>query len=133
LATCGDSGRTRCYRDAAAYLKQAVTAVDHWPDGPEKVAAAIDVRLDLRGALVPLAQYDAALVTLREAGALVEIIDDRVRRARVSVHVCQALRILGDHPEAVREGRRAAALAASSGDMSLQPMTTWRLGQAHLL
>jgi class 3 adenylate cyclase/tetratricopeptide (TPR) repeat protein len=119
------------YRDAAAQLEQAIDALDHWPAGPKKTAAAIDLRLALRDVLTPLGRYDEALVRLREADALFETTDDPGRRGQVGVGVCQALRILGDYAGAVREGQRATVFCTSGG-VALQALATWRLGQAQV-
>src|SRR5215469_5680821 len=58
------------HREAARFLEQALTALTHLPETRETVEQAIDLRFDLRNALLPLVEWGRIEGYLREAEAL---------------------------------------------------------------
>jgi tetratricopeptide (TPR) repeat protein len=73
-------------REAAAYLEQALTALNHLPETRETREQAIDVRFDLRDAFVPLAEFRRLEAYLREAEALALSLDDQRRLGWASAY-----------------------------------------------
>ena len=68
--------------EAAAFLEQAVEALDHLPSGPSAIDRAIDLRLGLRNALFALGQHERVFVHLQAAERLATERGDAARLAR---------------------------------------------------
>jgi len=66
------------YGAAVELLREALQALERLPETPETLAQAIDARLDLRVALIPLGRYHDVLTVMREA----EASGDPARRSR---------------------------------------------------
>ena len=60
------------YREAVAYFEQALAALRHLPESRETLEQAIDLRLDLRNALIALGELGAIFDHLREAETLAD-------------------------------------------------------------
>ncbi len=118
-------------QEAVVCFEQALTALAHLPDSRATHEQAIDLRLDLEGALIPLAEVGRRLEHLRTAETLAQALDDQQRLGRVSVAMIHYFRQTGDHQRAVEAGQRARALAAACGDVGLQVSTNFYLGQVY--
>jgi class 3 adenylate cyclase/tetratricopeptide (TPR) repeat protein len=120
------------YDAATRWLEEALRALARVPEGPDTLADAIDIRLDLRIALIPLRRYRDALDLMREAEALAIRLGDETRLGWVLADLCARLRnVLGQHRQAIEVGRRALAIATARGDHALALAATYRTGQAH--
>src|SRR2546421_2039623 len=120
------------YDAAAGLLREALRALERLPDTPETLAQAVDVRLELRIALIPLGRYQDVLGVMREAEGLATRLGDRARLGRVLTDICARLRnVAGEHLQAVEGGQRALAIAAESGDRELEREAQYRTGQAY--
>ena len=120
------------YGSAAELFHQALRALERLPETTETLAQAIDTRLDLRVALIPLGRYDDVLRVMREAEVLATRLGDRSRLGRVLADICARLRnVAGEHRQAIEVGNRALAIAAESGDRELEIEAQYRTGQAH--
>src|SRR5262249_47977623 len=69
LAYCRQAGAkaaTRsAYREAVAYFEQALTALQHLPEHRETLEQAVDLRLDIRNALIALGEWGAIVDHMR--------------------------------------------------------------------
>src|SRR6185295_1550510 len=102
------------------------------PETPGTLAQAIDVRLELRLALISLGRYHDALAVMREAEGLATRLGDPARLGRVLADISARLRnVAGEHLQAIEVGRRALAIAADSGDRELELEAQYRTGQAY--
>jgi len=120
------------YASAAELLHQALRALERLPDTPQTLAQAIDTRLDLREALIPLGRYHDVLSVMREAEALTTRLGDRARLGRVLADISARLRnVTGEHRRAIEVGQRALAIATETGDRGLEIEALYRTGQAH--
>ena len=120
------------YRAAAGWLEEALRALERLPESPDVLAQAIDARLDLRIALIPLGRYHDALDLMREAEGLATRLGDRARLGWVLADLCARLRnVLGEHRQAIEVGRRALAIATERGDRALDLEAQYRTGQAY--
>ena len=115
-------------REAVACFEQALAALTHLPESRATQEQAIDLRLDLRNALMALGEFRQMLDYLREAATLAEALDDQPRLGRVSVYMCRYFREMGDHDGAVESGQHALAIAETLGDVALQVLAHHSLG-----
>jgi class 3 adenylate cyclase/tetratricopeptide (TPR) repeat protein len=118
-------------RDAASYFEQALVAIGHLPETRQTLEQAIDVRLDLQGALVPLGQISRILHYLREAERLAQRLGDQRRLGRVAAYMSHCLWWMGEPSESVVSGQRALQIASELGDVTLEVLANVRLGQAY--
>jgi tetratricopeptide (TPR) repeat protein len=132
LAYCRQAGAkaaTRsAFREAVAYFEQALTAIGHLPEHRETLEQAIDLRLDIRSALLRLGEFGAIFEHLRAAEALATALDDQRRLSWISAYMTTAVIGTSDEDRAVEFGQRALTIATASGDFALEMMATFNLG-----
>src|SRR6185503_10869002 len=133
LRQAGQRTMTRSsYGAAAGLFREALQALERLPESPDTLAQAIDIRLELRLALIPLGRYHDALAVMREAEGLATRLGDPARLGRVLADISARLRnVAGEHLQAIEVGRRALAIAAASGDGELELEAQYRTGQAY--
>ena len=133
LRQAGQRTMTRSsYGAAAGLFREALQALERLPESPDTLAQAIDIRLELRLALIPLGRYHDALAVMREAEGLATRLGDPARLGRVLADISARLRnVAGEHLQAIEVGRRALAIAAASGDRELELEAQYRTGQAY--
>jgi class 3 adenylate cyclase/tetratricopeptide (TPR) repeat protein len=120
------------YGAAAGLLREALRALERLPETPDTLAQAIDIRLELRLALIPLGQYQDVLAVMRDAEGLATRLGDPARLGRVLADICARLRnVAGEHLKAIEVGQRALAIAAETGDRELEREAQYRTGQAY--
>ena len=135
LWQAGRNARTRsAYRQAAAFLEQAVEALTRLPETVENAALGIDlICRDLSDPLVVLAETQRLLQHLREAARLAERVGDRAKLADVLARTLAPLRASGQHDRAVEIGERALALAKEAGDARLNALAGMELSAVHFV
>jgi tetratricopeptide (TPR) repeat protein len=116
-------------REAIACYEQALGVLGHLPTTPERRRDAVDLRLDLRTALLPLGEHERIFTHLREAEAIASELGDRYRLGRVYTYLTNYFFITGDHARALDDGRRALAIAEAVDDFPLRAEANLRLGQ----
>ena len=84
------------------------------PRGRETLDRDLDIRIDLVQSLYPLGRVADLRDYLLEAERLAEMLEDRLRLARVSAYISNQASITGDLPRALASGQRALALAEGS-------------------
>jgi class 3 adenylate cyclase/tetratricopeptide (TPR) repeat protein len=119
------------FREAAASFEQALVALGHLPESWDTREQAIDLRLDLRSVLGPLAEGERLFAHLREAESLAEALEDQRRLAQVSAYMGHYFWVRGDYDRTVASGQRALAIAEAIGDSALQVMANYYLGQSY--
>jgi tetratricopeptide (TPR) repeat protein len=119
------------HHEAAAAFEHALSALSHLPESRGLLEQAIDLRLDLRGALTPLGEYPRVLDHLGEAEILAEGLSDRGRLCRIHISRAYCLRILGDQGGATVAGERALGLAEALADPPLLVSASNSLGQVY--
>ncbi|OGK87915.1 MAG: hypothetical protein A2X51_06090 [Candidatus Rokubacteria bacterium GWC2_70_24] len=130
LRQAGRKANARCaFREAASHFERALLSLQHLPEDPDGTARAIDLRFDLRNALIPLGDLEPLLDHLREAERLAQGIGDRRRLGRAASLLSNFFQLTGDHVLAMESGRRAEAIAAELGDRSLEAAANLYLGQ----
>jgi class 3 adenylate cyclase/tetratricopeptide (TPR) repeat protein len=122
-------------REAVASFEHALVAARHLPQCRETLEQAIDLRLDLRNALIALRELGAILHHLREAETLATALDDPRRLGWVTAYIASQFSFFQEYDQhpAVEYGQRALALAAATGDFALEIIATFFLGLAYFL
>jgi class 3 adenylate cyclase/tetratricopeptide (TPR) repeat protein len=135
LAYCRQAGETAmarsAHREAVGYLEQALSVLQHLPEQRATHEQAIDLRLALRSALLPSGDSGRILGYLREAESLTAALDDPGRLAQVSHFLSFHFYLMGAYDQAIATAQRALALATAGGDVVLQALANFRLGQAY--
>ena len=119
------------YREAMAYLEQALGTLRRLPETRETTELTIDIRIDLRNALLPLGDRPRMAEHLHEAGVLARTLGDQHRLARIATFMVSQCLVTGDYDEAVRFGQEALSIGQTLGDRSIEVVATAFLGQAH--
>ena len=133
LWQAGRNARARsAYRQAGAFLEQAVEALTRLPDTVENAVLRIDlVCRDLSDPLNVLAEYPRLLEHLRDAAHLAEKIGDRARLASALARSLLPLRATGQLERAVEIGERACGLANEVGEARLNALSRLELSSVH--
>jgi class 3 adenylate cyclase/tetratricopeptide (TPR) repeat protein len=118
------AAQTAAYRAAIGALEQALVALEHLPDGTEKVQKAVDIRLDLRGALMPVGEWQIMHDHLLVAKDLATQLGDQERLARVYSYLAVYYAATHDADRAVESGECAARLAQQVANVGLQVSST---------
>jgi len=119
------------HREAVGYFEQALSALPHLPEQRDTREQAIDLRLALHSALLPLGDLGRPLVYLREAEALAAALDDPRRLGQVSRFLSFHYYLIGTYDQAIAAAQRALALATAGGDVVLQALANQCLGRAY--
>ena len=118
------------HREALACLEEALAALRHLPEAAQRREQEIDVRLELRGSLYPLGEFDRMLGYLREAESMASAIADERRLALVSIHTAEYLRQTGRFAEARTLAEQARVLGDKLRDVPLKLYASQYLGLA---
>jgi class 3 adenylate cyclase/tetratricopeptide (TPR) repeat protein len=119
-------------REAVAYLEQALMALQHLPESRETREQAIDLRFDLRNALLLLGEQGRILGHLREAEGLAKTLDDRRRLGRVASYMGDYFWRMGHHDRAIEVSQQALTLGLALEDFGLQVQANFYLGRAYV-
>jgi DNA-binding winged helix-turn-helix (wHTH) protein/tetratricopeptide (TPR) repeat protein len=121
------------HQEAIAYYEQALHALQQLPPTPDRLAQAIDLRLDLRNALLPLGAYQRILDYLREAEAGAHALADQRRLGWVSSYLSRHFWVVGNQKRALTFGQRALAIAEQLEDDTFRFMAQYHLGTTYLV
>jgi class 3 adenylate cyclase/tetratricopeptide (TPR) repeat protein len=128
----GAKAMTRsAHQEAVTCFEQALDALPHLPEGPDTVGQGIDVRLDLRNALLPLGDYARIFAHLRDAEKLAEALDDSYRLGWTYTHLTHYFWSMRNLDRALAYGQHAVALAAPLGDSRLDAEAHHVLAEVH--
>ena len=119
------------YRQAVVCFEQALGALGHLHQGPETLAQAIDVHLQLRFALHALGELNRMGDEVEAALILAESSRDEPRIARVLSHLSQHYFLVGRLRDAVVAGERSVKVARAAGDTSTELQARFRMGLAY--
>src|SRR5262249_2046777 len=118
-------------REAIAHLEQALGALRRLPEATETSELTIDVRLDLRNALLPLGDRSRMGEHLREAEALARKLGSQSRLARITTFMVIQCLDTGDYHGALTLGPEAMSIGQAMGDRSIEVLATSFLGLTH--
>ncbi len=112
--------RRSAHREAVTTFEEALEALRRLPETPETREQGIDVRLELRGALYPLGEFERMLTYLREAETIAGAISDERRLGLVSIHIAEYFRQTGRFAEARTLAEKALTMGDKLQDVPLQ-------------
>jgi class 3 adenylate cyclase/tetratricopeptide (TPR) repeat protein len=115
-------------REAVMLLEQALAAVAQLPDTPQTRALGVDVRCELRNALVPLGDHARLGALLAEAESIAAGLGDELRVARVLSYQSTMLWDVGESERSIEAALRTLAMAERVGDRDLQVISNLSLG-----
>jgi len=118
-------------REAVAWFDQALGALAHMPEERGAIEQGIDIRIDLRNALLPLAELPGILQRLQEADQLARGLGDQRRSSRVASRMAHALLMNGDSQRAVEYARYALEMASALADPVLAVPARLYLGYGY--
>jgi tetratricopeptide (TPR) repeat protein len=127
------AARRGAHQEAVTYYEQALHALQQLPPMPDRLAQAIDLRLDLRNALLPLAQYRRIVDYLCEAEAVAHALADQRRLGWVSSYLSRHFWVVGDQERALAFGQRTLAIAEELEDFTFLFMAQYHLGTTYLV
>jgi transcriptional regulator with AAA-type ATPase domain/tetratricopeptide (TPR) repeat protein len=111
------------HEEAVACFEQALDTLRRLPAARDNQELGVDVRFELRSALLPLGQFTKIVERLQEAQRLAEELGDRLRLGRAFAFLTDYFRQVGDHARGLEAGQRGHALAAAHGDLGLDVTT----------
>jgi class 3 adenylate cyclase/tetratricopeptide (TPR) repeat protein len=115
---------------AASWFERALAVLDRLTRTPETIELAIDLRLDLRYALIPLGHSARILACLREAEALALELGDQRRLALIYSFLTNYYQVSGDPRQSIDYGERALAFAQAHADLAAEVTSTAFLASA---
>jgi class 3 adenylate cyclase/ribosomal protein L40E len=118
-------------REAVVCFEQALEALQHLPECPDMMEQAIDIRFELRSALLPLGEIGKILRYLHEAETLAKNLKDQRRLGWVSTYTTIYFLMHGNTNQALAEGQRAVAIAEEAGDFALRVVAGAYLGSIY--
>jgi class 3 adenylate cyclase/tetratricopeptide (TPR) repeat protein len=117
--------------DAVAYFERALEVLRHLPSKKEHVETAIDLRCDLRNALVPLGEHQRILEILREAERLAADLGDDRRLAQILSFVSNSYGNIGRADLALTTAERSLTLGERTGETRMLAMAHLSVGEIH--
>src|SRR6185295_11250972 len=115
-------------REAVGFLEQALAALSHLADSPERSEQAIDLRLDLRPPLLQMGELDRVLTLSQEAEAMAQTLRDEQRLARVYTYLINYYYMKGEPELAIEYGERCLRIGTALDDSALQALARGYLG-----
>jgi tetratricopeptide (TPR) repeat protein len=125
------AGARSANHEAVECLQQALEALGHLPEGPERTAQEIDIRLELRPALLQLGRLEDLIVRSREAEAMAAAAGDDHRLARAYSSFINYHYLRGEPDAAIDYGNRCLALAEKVDDRALASLARRYLGHSY--
>jgi class 3 adenylate cyclase/tetratricopeptide (TPR) repeat protein len=119
-------------REAAACFEQALDALRRLPEHPDGIAESLEIRFDLRNALLPLGEWGRMGALLDEAEALAEAVGDHRRLGRALNYKVIQFALAGDFAAALQACLRALAIGESQADAAIQVVANNYLGQVYV-
>jgi tetratricopeptide (TPR) repeat protein len=117
--------------EAVPYLEQALETLRHLPETRRRSELAIDIRVEIRNALVPFGNWARMLGHLQEAEALARSLGDQQRLGRIATLMIMQWKATGDLDAALKFGQEALTIARTLGDRSIEVAATYYLGDTH--
>jgi class 3 adenylate cyclase/tetratricopeptide (TPR) repeat protein len=118
-------------REASAHLEQALGALRHLPASRTTTELTIDILIDIRGALLPFAEFPRMEGYLREAEALARALGDQHRLGRIATFMVPQRIAIGAYDEGLRYAQEALTIGRGLGDRAIEVVAATHLGVTH--
>jgi len=118
-------------RESVTWFEQALIALPNLAQSRERLEEGVDIRLELRGSLFALGEFDHLLENLRAAETAAEALDDPCRRGWVSCFLASHFWATGSPERAIAPAQDARLAGDSLADLSLQVSASYFQGLAH--
>ena len=129
LLTAGRQALERsAYREALGWFELARTTVGHLPESRAALEQAVDVRVNLFRALVPLGERTQVGEHLREAEVLARRLDDPQRLGWVTAVQANHFWLAGDLDRGLEAATLAASISEDVDDAALTRVATFFAG-----
>jgi len=102
-------------REAVSLYEQALVALSHLPEGHDRTREALEIRVGLRGSLIPLADFRALLHHLQAMDADAIALGDERWRALIMAWSGECLRSRGEPNAAATAGELALGMLRAQG------------------
>jgi tetratricopeptide (TPR) repeat protein len=126
-----DAVERSAYRESVTCFEQALTAGAYLDDGREATEHAIDTRLDLYHALIPLGQPARLIGILREADERAAAVGAQARLGWIAAYRANCLWLRGEPDLAAEASERARKVATALDIFDLRIVADFYLGQAY--
>jgi tetratricopeptide (TPR) repeat protein len=108
-----------------------LTVLKKLPETPDNLRQAVDLRFELRNALLPLGETDRILRSLDELDPILACLGDKLRSARYAAFRCNHHSLIGQQRRAIEFGETGVHLAREYGDRIVLGESLYRLGQSY--
>jgi tetratricopeptide (TPR) repeat protein len=119
--------------EAAGFFERALAVLRRLPENRATLEQAIDLRFELRNALVALCELDRIGKCLEELEPFIASAGDKVRSARHAAFRCNHHFYAAEQRRAIEFGETGLRLAREYGDARVEGELLYRLGQSHHL
>jgi tetratricopeptide (TPR) repeat protein len=132
LQRSGVKARSRyANADAARFFERALTVLKIFPETPDNLRHAVDLRFGLRNALLPLGEHDRIGRSLDELDPILARLGDKLRSARYAAFRCNHHFFIGQQRRAIEFGETGVRLARECGDRVLLGELLYRVAQSY--
>ena len=119
--------------EAAGFFERALGVLRHLPESRATLEQAVDLRFELRNALIALCELDRIRHCLEQIEPILANLGDKARSARHAAFRCNQHFLAGEQRRAIEFGEAGLRLARELGDRRVQGELLYRLGQSHHL
>src|SRR6516165_8876656 len=117
--------------DAVRIFERALTRLKKLPETRDNLERSVDIRFQLRNALLPLGETDRILRSLDELDPILARLGDKQRSAQYAAFRCNHHSLIGQQRRAIEFGETAVHLARECGDRVVQGESLYRLGASY--
>jgi class 3 adenylate cyclase/tetratricopeptide (TPR) repeat protein len=117
--------------DAVRFFERALTLLKKLPETRDNLERAVDIRFQLRNALLPLGETDRILRSLDELDPILACLGDKLRSAQYAAYRCNHHFLIGEQRRAIEFAETAIRLAREHGDRGVLGESLYRLGQSY--
>jgi class 3 adenylate cyclase/tetratricopeptide (TPR) repeat protein len=117
--------------EAAKFLERALQVLRRLPDNISNREQAIDIRFELRNALLASGDADRIFQLLQEMEPLVADLGDKLRSARYAAYRCNYHFLAGEQQQAIEFCESGLQMARGCGERRMEGELLYRLGQSY--
>jgi class 3 adenylate cyclase/tetratricopeptide (TPR) repeat protein len=117
--------------DAVRFFERSLTLLEKLPETRDNLERAVDIRFQLRNALLPLGETDRILRSLDELDPILARLGDKQRSAQYAAFRCNHHFLIGQQRRAIEFGETGVHLARECGDRVVLGQSLFRLAQSY--